>query len=794
MTSAVLTGKNVTQMLVLGAFAAFGSLTASAATVVSTTRTSSTGSSGVSWHTNTKFLDGASEMSVIVWTRNCTAVNMLRLVEQGGQFHIRCDNGSQKVLFVVAPVGAPNGTVQAEANASVLTRATLNDGSWHCISATFKYDSVDSGKSFLRIYCDGALAGELTGSTITGPLAAATQGFTIGGQWASTYANWRIAGRFTEVSLWNRALTTDEVVSLAKRRPWCGETGLIGYWLPADVKNYDNRVKNGASATLTESKSNYTLEWVDDSDFPCGNEYCVASKEWSAEHPTYDPTGKSYRNWDEPALVGQVQDILDASPTAPTIVFGEGTFEPTAEILVSRNDAVKMKRSFGSATAVLDGQNVRRLLKIDPPKVNNATAKDVDIEIDGLTFVNGNVSSESGGAVYMGSGCASASSETANKRCRLINCTFKDNASSAANGGALYIESGYVSNCVFTANTAARNGGAICCAGGASYDNSEGTLAYEYNIPAIYDCEFTSNTACRGGAIADSRDDASGWLSFVVRGCAFDDNTTSGTAISKRRGGHIALAKASVLVDSVFAGTSSADYGVCVNWQQTGVLVSRCTFVDAVANDGYGFLHTGGANSIIDKCVFSNLTTKIDVVFAESEGNLVVRNCLFAKNSLPNGNSFVAGHNTTSVRMENCTLADNTKTLTSYPFRNNSGSAKYVSVNSICADRSSVINGGTLVVSNSCVVAPAPGGALDSGVVIGGPRFVDAEHGNYALAGGRCRDKGLVLPWMDSASIDLAGLPRLVNGSGVAYAPDALPDLGCYEIQTAKSGLVLVIR
>lgn len=193
MIIAVPTGKNVTRMLVLGALAAFGSCGAFAATVVSTTRTAQQGSYGVSWHTDTKFLDGASEMSVIVWTKNCTAVNMLRLVEQGGQFHIRCDNASQKVLFVVAPVDAPSGTVQAEANASILTRATLNDGSWHCISATFKYDSVDSSKSFLRIYCDGVQAGELTGSTITGPLASATKGFTIGGQWDSTYANWRIA-------------------------------------------------------------------------------------------------------------------------------------------------------------------------------------------------------------------------------------------------------------------------------------------------------------------------------------------------------------------------------------------------------------------------------------------------------------------------------------------------------------------------------------------------------------------------------------------------------------------------
>lgn len=60
MISAVLTGKNVTWILVLGALAAFGSLTAPAATVLSTARTAESG--GVSYHTSSKFLGGSSEM------------------------------------------------------------------------------------------------------------------------------------------------------------------------------------------------------------------------------------------------------------------------------------------------------------------------------------------------------------------------------------------------------------------------------------------------------------------------------------------------------------------------------------------------------------------------------------------------------------------------------------------------------------------------------------------------------------------------------------------------------------
>lgn len=44
-------------------------------------------------------------------------------------------------------------------------------------------------------------------------------------------------------------------------------------------------------------------------------------------------------------------------------------------------------------------------------------------------------------------------------------------------------------------------------------------------------------------------------------------------------------------------------------------------------------------------------------------------------------------------------------------------------------------------------------------------------------------------------SLDLGGNPRIVNLKGVAYVPDALPDLGCFEcVERAPIGMMMSIK
>lgn len=97
---------------------------------------------------------------------------------------------------------------------------------------------------------------------------------------------------------------------------------------------------------------------------------------------------------------------------------------------------------------------------------------------------------------------------------------------------------------------------------------------------------------------------------------------------------------------------------------------------------------------------------------------------------------------------------------------------------------------------SNCLVKVAQGGPFDSGVITGNPKFTDAANGDYTLeANSQCRDKAFTLDWMTNGSTDLLGNPRLVDTRGVASSPEALPDLGCYEIQERKpSGLMLFVR
>ena len=97
--------------------------------------------------------------------------------------------------------------------------AVVSDGGWHHAAMT-----VDAAGG--RLYLDGTVIG--SGAWASTPSAPTnTEPLQIG-----RYYNYpdRFLGALDEITLWNRALTTNEVLSL-KNRPLIGnETNLLGYW------------------------------------------------------------------------------------------------------------------------------------------------------------------------------------------------------------------------------------------------------------------------------------------------------------------------------------------------------------------------------------------------------------------------------------------------------------------------------------------------------------------------------------------------------------------------------------
>jgi len=199
------------------------------------------------------------------------------------------------------------------------------------------------------------------------------------------------------------------------------------------------------------------------------------------------------------------------------------------------------------------------------------------------------------------------------------------------------------------------------------------------------------------------------------------------------------------------------------------------------------FIDLHGAGSTIVDCVFTN-NANVTTLFYQNCQNLLFRQCLIADNA---SDKAVVPDVVGSTVFENCTIPHAIVTPATM-----STATTNTFINCILPNATITSAGSYCNILSNCLVKVAQGGPFDSGVITGNPKFTDAANGDYTLeVKSPCRDKGLTLDWMTAGSTDLLGNPRLVDTRGVAFSPEALPDLGCYEIQERKpSGLMLFVR
>lgn len=511
----------------------------------------------------------------------------------------------------------------------------------------------------------------------------------------------------------------------------------------------------------------------------------VATKAW-AEANNYTPAeGASYDSPDAPAL--DIQAAIDVAGPGETIRIRPGVYALTQPIVVSNKSQRVTSwdpETGGTAveTTILDGQGKTRCIAVN----TNKTA-DCDIEICGLTITNGNNTAGGGGGIYL----YGLASKAANRslRGRVVNCRITD-CSAKTYGGGLYLQFGFVSNCVFTANSATRGGGACL----ASPNQRGGSLSDDFKISMAMDCDFIGNTATTsGGAICDSTDFLG--YTYHVLDCRFKDNK-AGSA-SSGKGGHLALPYSGIAQGCSFSGSGTAQYGAFVTAGYQATLES-CVFADCTASAQYGVIYAGSGktNVRLTNCIVTNNSFSIDFCFFDSVRGGRLRQCLFADNG--NMASVARLHLAASVSCESSTFADANSTLVVSKDGSNTPIGTNTLVNCILAGTIMESTDSVAAVLTNCYVrTPATAMSAENVNVLtgGSPRFADAAHGNYALRpGSRLREQGVRLDWMTEGSTDLAGNPRLVNAQGVADAADALPDLGCFEVQTSVPGAFLLIR
>lgn len=417
---------------------------------------------------------------------------------------------------------------------------------------------------------------------------------------------------------------------------------------------------------------------------------------------------------------------------------------------------------------------------------------------------------------------------------RIVGFTFRNAATTAtgylsqyAKGGGAICFSGddsVIAGCVFT------NCHAIGAFGGAIAHFSS-NAAYKIRECRFYDC-----SANEGGAVGAENANADS-AGIGCCNCIFERNhATAGAGGVFRGGSRPGYFKSCRFTDNYCS--SAADLGAHVlflgDWTSNNAKALDCVFEATRPLPTKAPLALiGGDNGCLERCTFLNISNNesrlneshivamrgyarlVDCVItncqvgsiAYTESNsadVTLRGCLIAGNDLGR----LVSYHSAGYLIENCTIANNlfAKGSTQYSYAVRTSTF----VNSIMYGNtwgdSSIFNSSTIpfAVTNSIIDVESVKKLVGDPVEVyslANPGFKDAARGDYSLKDTAfARDKGVVLPYMGvtgGVDVDLAGNPRYVNDQGQAYAADALPDLGCYEVQVRfppPQGTTVVFR
>ncbi len=419
-------------------------------------------------------------------------------------------------------------------------------------------------------------------------------------------------------------------------------------------------------------------------------------------------------------------------------------------------------------------------------------------QIRGFTITNGWVGTltKSGRSACWGGGVRFTAASHA--KTGVYDCNIVGNTAFCGSGGGIATAclGGIVSNCLIACNLATNvwesgwnngdfGGGGVMFneAGGAGTSRSTRTSGCR-----LIDCVVSNNLAtgnsAYGGGVGSGR--AGHWIEH----CTLIGNRVVGSKPGNAAsGGTIFCDRFARIYDCVLTnntcGTSASSAGIgCGNC----AIVSNCTVIAS------GGISVGGD-------VQNSITQPSEIVGCYMDGcgttqgacsggaNASVRNC-FMTGYAGDGGAIASPAN--SCLFENCTIVRNYRgarvgASACVPFVNCVFDNRYTSGSqdiSVPGTHSNV--GATLTncwfYAKNRIETFMPN---TNCVFTSNPRFVDMENGDYHLTRkSPLRDAGLDRDWMTNA-VDLDGNPR-VFGKAV--------DIGCYENQELKQGLILLLR
>ena len=288
---------------------------------------------------------------------------------------------------------------------------------------------------------------------------------------------------------------------------------------------------------------------------------------------TIDGAGtKDGKSWENAMSAAQMRSFLRledktvADLSGAVFNLGSGTYDWGEELALSYDEGVRFSIVGQKGETIFSGNNAHRILRVNG---------EVDVEIEGISFINGQVTvaaegGEDGGALFITSGTWA-----------FKNCSFSGNK--ATNGGAIEMTGGSVTitDCTFNNNEALNDdperrngtgyGGAIDC------DTASGTIA-------ISGCAFSGNVAWSGGAVDIYKTGSEA----TITDSSFSDNGDENT----RNGGAIHLAASTAMRNCTLTG-NRAKYGGAMRVKDHHVSIDGGSFNDNVASGNAGAISVG---------------------------------------------------------------------------------------------------------------------------------------------------------------------------------------------------------
>ena len=297
----------------------------------------------------------------------------------------------------------------------------------------------------------------------------------------------------------------------------------------------------------------------------------IASK---TRYVTVEGAGtKDGKSWENAMSAAQMWSFLKLEDKALSDLngsvfnLGSGTYDWGAESALSFAEGARFSFVGIKGETIFSGNNEHRILRLDG---------EVDVEIEGISFINGQVpvapeGGEDGGALFITSGTWA-----------LKDCAFSGNK--ATNGGAIEITGGTITitDCIFNENEALADdperkdgtgyGGAV------DFDSESGSIT-------ISGCTFSGNVAWRGGGVDIYR---TGSAEATIVGSTFTGNGDDKT----RDGGALYIAASTSMRNCTLTG-NKAKYGAAIKNKDHHISVEGCSFVDNIASGNAGAISVG---------------------------------------------------------------------------------------------------------------------------------------------------------------------------------------------------------